>query len=874
MSSVHQKKKRHPNRRAVGKTPGGVAARSRSKADYKMHGRLSHRPVPTVLATYRNLAPAPISPYPCAVLAEQPKTPLWRAILPALLLVPATAPALAADNNADEGKTLKQLEAVGKRRSSDKLGETRTKRKALDEQMVHDEHDLTRYETGVSVVEGGRAGSNGFAIRGVDKDRVAINVDGLAQAESRSSEAFQELFGAYGNYNANRNTAEIENFSEVTISKGADSLKSGSGALGGAVNYKTKSAEDYVHEDKPYYLGAKAGYLSRNKQRFSSITFAGKLGGWETLLVHTRRQGAETANRADEKETKLTSDTPISSVFDNSGSTRSEKAYGVSRGKPDPQTWENQTTLFKTGYRLNYNHYLGGVFEESRLERETKELSNLWTPKNLGSEDPSGDVRHRNDVSYRRRVGFEYQGTLEKGPWDKLKLTWDKQKITMATWTWDLPASYLEKGFNSEALHMYRQIHQTTRRAALQADKHLPFARADWQIQYGGGLQTNDNDNDNVTYWVKLFAPHIATANRNDDIFLLKTRSKSRYIYWNNALSLGERRQWRLNMGVRYDRSVSRAKNDGNYTGTVAKVLPELGSSLKHGGTSYSLGVDWRPNNHLSLMAKASNGFRAPTTDELWLMFPHPDFYLKANPKLKSETARNLELGISANGKAGSFTLSGFNTRYRNFIELAYLGLGVMPFARDSFPAVVWENQNRSSAYVRGLEWKSRWQLDSIGLPKGMYTGLTATYIKGKAKAADGKSYPINALSPWSAVWNIGYDAPSKKWGAALHLSHTARKKPQDTIHSNDDLSNPWPFAKHSKSYTLADASVYRHFGRHFTLRAGVNNLTNKKYYTWAALRSIREFGTVNRVDNKTHAGIDRFTSPGRNFNVTVEARF
>lgn len=131
-----------------------------------------------------------------------------------------------------------------------------------------------RYDPGISVVEGGRAGSNGFTIRGVDKDRVAINVDGLAQAESRSSEAFQELFGAYGNFNANRNTSEPENFSEVTITKGADSLKSGSGALGGAVNYQTKSASDYVSEDKPYHLGIKGGSVGKNSQKFSSITAA------------------------------------------------------------------------------------------------------------------------------------------------------------------------------------------------------------------------------------------------------------------------------------------------------------------------------------------------------------------------------------------------------------------------------------------------------------------------------------------------------------------------------------------------------------------------------------------------------------------------
>lgn len=166
-------------------------------------------------------------------------------------IVSQTFPAFAADPVPQAHQDLNEVKVIGGRKVQ-KLGEEKVRRQALDKQMVSDESDLVRYDPGISVVEGGRSGSNGFTIRGVDKDRVAINVDGLAQAESRSSEAFQELFGAYGNFNANRNTSEPENFSEVTINKGADSLKSGSGALGGAVNYKTKSASDYVSEEKPY----------------------------------------------------------------------------------------------------------------------------------------------------------------------------------------------------------------------------------------------------------------------------------------------------------------------------------------------------------------------------------------------------------------------------------------------------------------------------------------------------------------------------------------------------------------------------------------------------------------------------------------------
>ena len=43
-----------------------------------------------------------------------------------------------------------------------------------------------------------------------DENRVSINIDGLAQAETLSSQGFKELFEGYGNFNNTRNGAEIE----------------------------------------------------------------------------------------------------------------------------------------------------------------------------------------------------------------------------------------------------------------------------------------------------------------------------------------------------------------------------------------------------------------------------------------------------------------------------------------------------------------------------------------------------------------------------------------------------------------------------------------------------------------------------------------
>ncbi|VTX91813.1 Transferrin-binding protein 1 [Neisseria subflava] len=794
-------------------------------------------------------------------------------------IVSQTFPAFAADPVPQAHQDLNEVKVIGGRKVQ-KLGEEKIRRKTLDKLLVNDEHDLVRYDPGISVVEGGRSGSNGFAIRGVDKDRVAINVDGLAQAESRSSEAFQELFGAYGNFNANRNTSEPENFSEVTINKGADSLKSGSGALGGAVNYKTKSASDYVSEGKPYHLGIKGGSVGKNSQKFSSITAAGTWLGLDALMVYTRRFGKETKNNSDAADTAI-KDNEKQSWSPNAGSTN-YGSLGIARSKPDPQNWENISTLFKLGYNFNDQNRIGWIYEDSRTDRTTTELSNMWAANWKG--EPLGDTRSRQDISYRKRIGFEYKNQLDKGPWDNLNLRYDRQTIDMSTWTWDLPTDYAKNGINSDVYHMFRNIRQKNIQFGADAEKQIDFSKSVWAMQYGLGSSKNDNDNSDHSYWVRLYDPKYQTSNNQELTMLVESSSKNRFAYWNNTFQFGGSSQYRLNAGVRYDKSSSKAKDNPNYTPAIRGQIPYLGSERKHSGFSYGLGLDWKFTPHLNLLAKYSTGFRAPTSDETWLLFPHPDFYLKANPNLKAETAKNFELGLAGSGKAGNFKFSGFQTRYRNFIELTYMGVSSdNPNSPNYAPisdgtalvsSPVWQNQNRSSAWVKGLEFNGTWNLDSIGLPQGTHAGVNVSYIKGKAKQTNGQETPINALSPWSAVYNLGYDAPSKRWGINAYLTHTAAKKPSDTVHSSDDLNNPWPFAKHSKAYTLFDLTGYVNLGKYFTLRAGAYNIGNKKYYTWESLRSIREFGTVNRVDNKTHAGIERFSSPGRSYNFTLEAKF
>ncbi|MDA6077908.1 TonB-dependent receptor plug domain-containing protein [Edwardsiella anguillarum] len=91
---------------------------------------------------------------------------------------------------------------------------------------MFDMQDIVRHLPGVGVSSDGRFGNNGYSMRGVDKDRVAISVDGIPQGET-----FDNLiYKGYGYFNGSINNIETDHLKTVLIAKGADSLFMGSGA--------------------------------------------------------------------------------------------------------------------------------------------------------------------------------------------------------------------------------------------------------------------------------------------------------------------------------------------------------------------------------------------------------------------------------------------------------------------------------------------------------------------------------------------------------------------------------------------------------------------------------------------------------------------
>ncbi|HHF2585688.1 TPA: TonB-dependent receptor, partial [Haemophilus influenzae] len=987
-----------------------------------------------------------------------------------------------------------------------KVGETQISAKKLAKQQASDSRDLVRYETGITVVETGRTGASGYAVRGVDENRVGIMVDGLRQAETLSSQGFKELFEGYGNFNNTRNSIEIENVKTATITKGADSLKSGSGALGGSVIFETKDARDYLL-DKDYYLSYKRGYQTMNNQNLNALTFAGRYKKFDILVVDTKRDGHEIENY-DYK------------IYPNKQTDFS--AVGPTREKADPYQITRQSTLIKLGFQPNENHRLSVALDDSTLETKGMDLSYIFNQcRNSTCAETYGE-RVINDQSKRKNIQFSYENFTQTPFWDHIKLSYSSQKITnkarsdeychqptcngvsnpqglhlveeegvykikdkdnrefTGTYNYGLELKnhkdedvsngvdteggaldsvlinceklncenkkfrvFVENDENYNSKYTYenkpievktlpngkkygeiplkskngtyltqyesakflfpkssgystdsvndRDLNTNTQQIKLDLDKEFSLWHTQHQLKYGGLYEktlksmVNHQYNTvaNVQWWAGNFfcnkpvdgtypvehtpAPDysayrcsLMNTNKGKDSYLIPVTTKNNVLYFGDNMQLTS---WLgLDLNYRYDHVKYLPSYDENIpvpNGLITGLFKKFGlkdyvygskyskpagytdctyttecykqnfkdnlalllrkTDYKH--HSYNLGLNLDPTDWLRVQLKYANGFRAPTSDEIYMTFKHPQFSIQPNTDLKAETSKTKEVAFTFYKNSSYITLNAFQNDYHNFIDL--VEVGERPIEEGSVIRYPFhQNQNRDRARVRGIEIASRLEMgDLFEKLQGFHLGYKFTYQKGRIKdnglhpkykeflelnkaehpeyeAIARKPQPMNALQPTTSVYNIGYDAPSQKWGVDVYITNVAAKKAKDSFNSQwtsmvarkekqyTSIENKEASKANGKDvkdsrglwrnnrYTVIDTIAYWKPIKNLTFTAGVYNLTNKKYLTWDSARSIRHLGTINRVETATGKGLNRFYAPSRNYRMSVQFEF
>ena len=705
----------------------------------------------------------------------------------------------------------------------------------LDNEMANTMEEAIRYIPGVSIVDMGRFGDNGFNIRGLESDRVAITVDGLSLGESVETARSYEFF------RSGRGDVDIDTLKSLAVVKGADSISAGSGALGGAVVFTTKDPADYLAPaGNDTHLGFKAGYSGANDETMGTLTVANRTGIVESMLVYTRRDGHETESYYDTTNDRT----------------------GVGRRTPDPVDSTRDNLLGKLDLQLSEAHTLGVMLERGRATNDVDNLSRVYAPGYL--------TRQGHDTNDRDRYGAHYAWLAETALFDTLEAQLDRQVTESRGITTITAGSGCPGGAIPCLRSENRSTEQTLDRAALDFSKAFNTGAAQHDLVYGMAWQQREVDFTAVdTRWNA--AGGIASV-EVDPRQVPRTDVDNWNVYLRDSVRLLDERLT-LSAGARYDRYDYAPQVDSTFvdrTGTVRDV--------SFAAPSWQLGAEFRFLPDHALWAQLGRGFRAPSVADMYsptstttlinaqtgqpLVFNDT----VSNPDLSAEKSLNVELGYRWSSERAQLGLSVFRDRYDNFIEYSTLTQQIPGgFRTTATGPVLYQRAytmptNAGQVTVKGAELEGRVQFNDAWSAR-----LAASYSEGKKQNGD----PLESIVPASAVLGVRY-APSAAWNVTAAVTHAAAKHADDayTTAANGTVSTP-AWVDKADGYTVLDLFGSWNLSEQWRLSAGIYNLTNREYYLWQRVRGVYQ-GSNTLYGYVNDEGIGRYSEPGRNARVTV----
>ncbi len=701
----------------------------------------------------------------------------------------------------------------------------------LEKRQINNAEDLVRMMPGVSVSKGDdRWGGSGFNIRGLDEDRVAINVDGIPQGETLKYEGGQ----AYGYFKGSRNGLDVEAIKSVEVVKGADSILSGSGALAGAVNFTTKDAYDFLAQSgNDSALVLKGGYAGSNTEWMGSVTGANRTGKLESLIIYTHRDGNEYKN------------------YDMGGA----DVEGSAREIPDPRDVETDSVLAKFAYNFDELQSLGFVY--SNYERnsitDTQSFNGGWYTNRFGD-----------DLSKTERFGLFYDLQAEGTFFDTLSATLDDQSIDFTANTLQHVMFNFGPTFSADEDRVdSRSYDQDILQLKVDFNKELESAGLVQDLIYGIAFRERDfvniqtrtsNSNLNDLGWVESNIGSLIPTSESNDYSL----------YFVDTLEFED--SSKLRAGVRFDEYRYDAFSDENYgddTGTLGET--------DFSAFTWTLGYQKDITEGLTASAGVSTGFRVPTIEEMYQTSGSlDDWGTVPNPDLKPESSTNFDIALSGNNDYGSFRLGYFYSKYDDFIEyLQVEGINTNTGLTDPdgyfVPANVGEVEVSGFELFGSLNMSEAFHLENEGFSATFQAAIT----EGENKLSGD---PLYTVQPWSASLGFDYSDPSGVWGASLFSTYTSGKDNNDSYSTEDDGSITYPLYL-SNSAFIVDLIGRWNVTDNFHLTGGVYNLTDKEYYNWDNVRFVDQ-GDLRPGIGVTGDGVKRYSEPGINFKVSATLEF
>ncbi|KAA1159826.1 TonB-dependent hemoglobin/transferrin/lactoferrin family receptor [Pseudoalteromonas fuliginea] len=695
--------------------------------------------------------------------------------------------------------------------------------------QVDNFEDLVKLVPGVSVSKGDdRWGASGFNIRGLDEDRVAINVDGVPQGETLKYESGQ----AYGYFKGSRNGVDIEALKSVEIVKGADAILSGNGSLAGAVNMTTKDPDDFLsYQGDDSGFAIKAGYSGENSETMTSLTAANRTGALESLIIYTYRDGNEFEN------------------YDMNGA----DIEGSAREIPDPQDTKLNSVLAKLIYEISPDNEIGfvGTYYKTKVITGTQSFNGGWYSNRVG-----------NDISKTTRVGVFHKYEGETALFDKITTALNKQSIDFAANTSQHARFGFGGGITTDEDRVdTRAFNQDLFQVTVDLEKSFKFAQQKHKLVYGAEILNKDYENSQVRKSNSILNDK-GWVESSSQALIPKSEADIYTLYALDTFNLGKTTQARL--GARYDHYTYNAKADENYS-DESGTLGEISFSM----ATWTAGIEQALNDSFSIEMGVSTGFRAPTIEDMYTTSGTLDDWNEVpNADLKAEYSTNYDVALVGEFSKGSFRLGTFFSKYKDFID-SEKRQGINTNTGETDPDGFFVNFNSDTVEIKGIEFSADLNLSrTFDLTPGLKTRVQAAYTSGE----NSEDTPIYSIQPFNLTWGISYDQPEGNWGVHTYASYTAGKEDKDSFTIDENGEKTYPLYS-SNAATIIDLTGYYNITESLRLVAGVYNVTDKEYYRWDSVRFVDQ-GDMRPGIGVTDNGIKRYSEAGRNLGVNVSYKF
>ncbi|MCO6501039.1 MAG: TonB-dependent receptor [Vicingus serpentipes] len=527
--------------------------------------------------------------------------------------------------------------------------------------------DMLELASGV-YIQKSQMGGGSPIIRGFEANRVLLVVDGvrLNNAIYRSGHL--------------QNAITIDNavLERTDVIYGSNSVIYGSDAIGGVVNFVTKTPEFAAENDtvNNYEVNSYYRYASVNNERTAHLDF----------------------NLGYKKVASITSIT--FSYFDDlhMGKVKSSKypEFGIVRHYPDVingvDTMVRKSDLtLQEGTAYNQTDFL----EKLKFKLSDNFFLTLNTQYSTSSDVPRYDQLSEYNGDKLKWAEWYY------GPQNRLLTSLSAQMIKENKWFTEAEIIVSYQKIDEDRI---TRRFESNDRITREEDVNVYAINADFHKK-----------NSNLSEWfygVETIYNDVQSNAFNENILTLtKSSASTRYPDGGSSLSsagvyLSYKHQFSekatYSLGTRYSYSIL----DAAFFDTTFIQLPFSDIRLNNGALIGNAGLVYHPNDKWRIHIGLSSSYRSPNVDDVGKVFAKDDYVMIPNDQLKSEMAYNAELGITRSYFDNKLKLNviGYYTILKNAVTRDFFQLnGVDSLMYEGELLQIQANVNSDEALVYGV---------------------------------------------------------------------------------------------------------------------------------------------------------------------------